>query len=173
MPAGSCSRESSAGNHKVQPARLRLGLGPRCGIDHVAHVDDLPSTITDFRCDDLAYVYAGPKRRHYAVAILVAGARVLNGVSHRKVPGDASTVRLCIGHRPGDDDLVADILVDITFELEQRFFQFFDEFLEQRSVANWADPFRDSGGVDQVQEEKDALLLERSRTAGQTSWRST
>ena len=61
-------------------------------------------------------------------------------------------------HRPGDDDLVARVLVDLAVGLEHRLGQLVHDAAEQIEVAGAPEALRELGRAREVHEQEDALL---------------
>src|SRR5262245_39065456 len=132
--------QHGAGDHQVVAHALRVLLEARRRVEDVAHEDDLPSQVAELTRRDGASMQPAAECRHHTEIALVAGGIAPDGRADLEEAADAAGFQQAGHHRPGDDDLVARVLVDLSAGLEHRLRQIVHKAAEQLEVAGAAEP---------------------------------
>ena len=133
---------------------------PGRDVQRVADIGDLAPHVADLAGDDLAVVDGGAERRHLAVARLVGLAVPLDEVARDEGAAQA----LAVGDRgavPGEDRLVADILVDLAVAFERGVGDVAEEVVQQLVEQHRPQPLGQAGRVPHVDQQEGALLAPR------------
>src|SRR6266851_4467792 len=143
---------------EIEARLLGVLLETRGGVEDVADEDDLLPQVAQLTGGDLAAVEAAAEDGARPEVALVAGRVARDRGADQEEAADAVGRPQAPRHRPGDDDLVARVLVDLSLGLEHGLGQVVHHAAEQLEVPGAAEALRELGRAGQVHEQEDALL---------------
>ena len=100
-----------AADEEVPPELVAMALDAGGGVDHSAQVGDLPLQDSNLRNRDMTAVESCLEHRHFAVMLHITPGPFLDDIQKLIKKADAICIADAKAGLPGEDDLIADILV--------------------------------------------------------------
>jgi hypothetical protein len=157
--------ENGVGNENGSPRLPAQTLQAGGRVHDVAEIGDLTPVDADLGRDDTAAMKRCAEFRDEAEARDPAAALRAERSADGEDAGDASCLFDAAHERPGDDHLIADVIVDLTAMPADRFGDGRENVPQQFLCGEIAPRFRVGGRADEIEEEEDALLADRAVVA--------
>src|SRR5262249_24738070 len=146
-------------------ARATRLLDPRGGVHGVAEHHDLALDVAHLADDERPGVQRAAK---LGLDMIVAKIRIApprQRVDDGEETGDTPCGMAAAPRLPGDDDLVADIAIDLAARREQRLGDVVKDAIEEAVESEIAEPFGKPCRVAQIEQKDDAILALRPMVA--------